>query len=325
MTVLVTGAAGFIGFHLGRALVERGESVVGVDDLNAYYDPALKRARIDRLANAGGAFRFVRLDIADGAAVAAFARHYGPFRVVFHLAAQAGVRHALRDPFSYGRSNLMGQISVFEACRGMGGLEHLLYASSSSVYGGAETPWAEDDRADSPVSLYAATKRAGELMAHTYSHLHGIPATGLRFFTVYGPWGRPDMAAWLFVDAILAGRPIPLFNAGDMKRDFTYIDDVVAGALRIADRPPEPEGGAPHRIYNLGGARSEPLRRFVAVVERAAGRRARIESLPMQPGDVAETCADASALERDFGVRPATPIEEGVPRFVSWFRDYHGV
>ncbi len=325
MTVLVTGAAGFIGFHLARALVERGESVVGVDDLNAYYDPALKRARIDRLADAGGAFRFVRLDIADGAAMAAFARRYGPFRVVFHLAAQAGVRHALRDPFSYGRSNLMGQISVFEACRGMGGLEHLVYASSSSVYGGAETPWAEDDRADSPVSLYAATKRAGELMAHTYSRLHGIPATGLRFFTVYGPWGRPDMAAWLFVDAILAGRPIRLFNDGDMKRDFTYIDDVVAGALRIADRPPGPEDGAPHRIYNIGGARSEPLRRFVAVVERAAGRRARIESLPMQPGDVAETCADASALERDFGVRPATPIEEGVPRFVSWFRGYHGV
>ena len=325
MTVMVTGAAGFIGFHLSRALIERGESVVGVDDLNAYYDPALKRARIDRLANAGGAFRFVRLDIADGAAMAAFARRYGPFRIVLHLAAQAGVRHALRDPFSYGRSNLMGQISVFEACRGMGGLEHVVYASSSSVYGGAGTPWAEDDRVDSPVSLYAATKRAGELMARTYSHLHRIPATGLRFFTVYGPWGRPDMAAWLFVDAILAGRPIPLFNDGDMKRDFTYIDDVVAGALRVAGRPPDPEGEAPHRIYNIGGARSEPLRRFVAVVECATGRRARIEALPMQPGDVAETRADASALERDFGVRPATPIEEGIPRFVSWFRAYHGV
>lgn len=325
MTVLVTGAAGFIGAHLTRALLERGERVVGIDDLNGYYDPALKRARLEWLAGFA-AFRFLELDIADSEAMTALARGHGPFRRVLHLAAQAGVRHAAKDPHAYARSNLAGHLSVLELCRATGsGLEHLVYASSSSVYGGnAVLPWAESDRADSPLSLYAATKRADELMTQAYSHLYGIPATGLRFFTVYGPWGRPDMAAWRFTEAILAGRPIELFNGGALKRDFTYIDDAAAAALAVADRPPGAADGARHRLYNIGNGRPEPLRRFVAVLERALGREARIDPRPMQPGDARETCADTALLERDIGFRPTVTIDEGLPRFAAWYRDTYG-
>lgn len=323
MTALVTGAAGFIGFHVARALLDRGETVVGVDNLNEYYDPALKRARLLRLADRDS-FRFVRLDVADAEGMAALAQREGPFRLVMHLAAQAGVRYALEAPRAYGDSNLMGQLAMLELCRGMGGLEHFVYASSSSVYGdNAEMPWAETHRVDSPLSLYAATKRAGELMARTYSHLHGVPATGLRFFTVYGPWGRPDMAAWRFAEAILAGRPIPLFNGGEMKRDFTYIDDIVAGALAAAARPPASQS-PPHRILNIGSGRAEPLGRFVAALERALGRTARIAPMPMQPGDAPATWADTTALEEATGFRAATPIDKGLPRFVEWYRGYCG-
>ena len=321
MTALVTGAAGFIGFHLARALLDGGETVLGVDNLNAYYDPALKRARLLRLADRAS-FRFAQVDVADAEGMAALARSEGPFRLVVHLAAQAGVRYALEAPRAYGRSNLMGQLAMLELCREMGGLEHFVYASSSSVYGdNAETPWAETHRTDSPLSLYAATKRAGELMAQTYSRLHGVPATGLRFFTVYGPWGRPDMAAWRFAEAILAGRPIPLFNGGEMKRDFTYIDDIVAGALAAAARPPASQR-PPHRILNVGVGRAEPLRRFVSVLERALGRKAVIETMPMQPGDAPATRADTTALEEVTGFRAAISIDEGLPRFVEWYRDY---
>ena len=321
MTVLLTGAAGFIGFHTARALLDSGETVVGVDNLNEYYDPALKRARLSRLADRRS-FRFVRLDVADAGGMAALARREGPFRLVVHLAAQAGVRYALEAPRAYGDSNLMGQLAMFELCRDMGGLEHLVYASSSSVYGGnTKMPWAESHRVDSPLSLYAATKRAGELMARTYSHLHGVPATGLRFFTVYGPWGRPDMAAWRFSEAILEERPIQLFNGGEMKRDFTYIDDIVAGTLAAAARPPASQS-PPHRIFNIGAGRAEPLRRFVEVLERALGRKALIEALPMQPGDAPATWADTAALEAATGFRASTPIDEGLPRFAEWFRGY---
>ena len=323
MTALVTGAAGFIGFHVAGALLDGGETVLGVDNLNAYYDPALKRARLLRLADRDS-FRFAQADVADAGGMAALARREGPFRLIVHLAAQAGVRYALEAPRAYGHSNLMGQLAMLELCREMGGLEHFVYASSSSVYGdNPETPWAESHRVDSPLSLYAATKRAGELMAQTYSRLHGVPATGLRFFTVYGPWGRPDMAAWRFAEAILAGRPVPLFNGGEMKRDFTYIDDIVGGALAAAARPPASQN-PPHRILNIGAGRAEPLRRFVAVLERALGRTAVIEAMPMQPGDAPATRADTTALEEATGFRAAVPIDEGLPRFVEWYRDYRG-
>ena len=299
VSVLVTGAAGFLGFHVSRAFLDRGDPVVGVDDLNAYYDPAFKRARIERLNERPG-FRFLRLDVADADAMEGLARDCGPFRVVVHLAAQAGVRHAAKNPLAYGRANLLGQIAVFEACRRMDGLEHLVYASSSSVYGANAVPWAEADRAESPVSLYAATKRGGELIARAYCHLYGTPTTGIRFFTVYGPWGRPDMAAWLFTEAILAGRPIPLFGNGEMRRDFTYVDDVIAGVLRIADRPPPgAAGGVPHRIFNLGGARAEPLRRFVAVLERALGRKAEIRAAAHAAG----RCAGDAGRRLGAGAR----------------------
>ena len=324
MSVLVTGAAGFIGFHVSRALAARGERVVGVDTLDDYYDVRLKRARLDRLADAGD-FRFSRLDIADSEALAALARTRGPFRLVVHLAAQAGVRHGLKNPLAYGRSNLAGQLAMLELCRGMSGLEHFVYASSSSVYGGGgNPPWAVGDPAESPLSLYAATKRAGELMAHSYAHLFGIPATGLRFFTVYGPWGRPDMAVWLFTEAILAGRPISLFNGGAMRRDFTWIDDAVSGVLAAAACPPAPDPAPPHRLYNIGAGRAEPLRRLVSALERALGRKAICEALPMQPGDVRETRADIAASRRDLGFAPATPLDEGVPRFVEWYLGYRG-
>ena len=326
MTVLVTGVAGFIGFHVAAALLARGERVVGVDNLNDYYDVTLKEARLAELEDRPG-FDFHYLDLADRRTTdAVLARHPDVDRVV-HLAAQAGVRHSLVDPHIYVRSNVEGQLVVLEACRRLKRLRHLVYASSSSVYGGStRLPFALDDPVDRPLSLYGATKRAAELMAMSYSHLFALPATGLRFFTVYGPWGRPDMAAYIFTRAILAGLPIRLFNDGAMKRDFTYIDDIVAGVLAALDRPPAAGGGdRPHRLYNLGNSRAEPLTRFVAVLERACGRTATVEPAPMQPGDVTETFADITAATRDLGFRPATTIDEGVPRFVAWYRAYHRV
>ncbi len=324
MTILVTGAAGFIGFHVARALIERDETVVGVDDLNDYYDVALKERRRAILEQRPD-FTFHKADIADRQAMAAIlARHPGIDRIV-HLAAQAGVRYSLINPYAYVHANLLGQVTVFEAARAQGRIRHLVYASSSSVYGdSSRLPFSLDDPADRPRSLYGATKRAGELIARGYSAMFGMPATGLRFFTVYGPWGRPDMSAYLFTKAILAGQPITLFNNGEMKRDFTYIDDAVAGVLAALDRPPAPdETGAPHRLYNLGNHRCEPLRRFVELIERDCGRKAEIQYAPMQPGDVPETFAEIEASRRDLGFEPKTSIDEGIPNFVAWFRDYH--
>jgi UDP-glucuronate 4-epimerase len=325
MTVLVTGAAGFIGYHVATALLARGEAVVGIDDLNDYYDVSLKRARLDRLESQTN-FTFRRVDIADQAAIDALAADAGPFRAVVHLAAQAGVRYSLENPMAYIRSNVVGHTIILELCRHMDGLEHLVYASSSSVYGGnTELPFAVEDRVDSPVSLYAATKRADELIAHAYAHLYRLPCTGLRFFTVYGPWGRPDMAAYLFTQAILAGRPIKVFNHGDMRRDFTYVDDIVDGVLRVLERPPADIAATPHRLYNIGSNHPESLLDFIAVLEAELGQTAEKELLPLQPGDVPETAADISAIQRDTGFTPSTPIAIGVPKFVAWYRDYHGV
>lgn len=325
MAVLVTGSAGFIGYHVSQALLARGERVIGVDNLNDYYDPALKRARLAHLeAHAG--FAFARLDIADLAAMQALARrHQGDLTGVIHLAAQAGVRHSLTRPFDYVHSNLEGHMVILEVCRhDLPKLEHLVYASSSSVYGGnTKIPFAIEDRVDQPISLYAATKRANELMSHCYGHLYGMAQTGLRFFTVYGPWGRPDMAAYLFADAIMHGRPITLNNHGEMARDFTYVDDIVAGVLAALDRPPSAAAGAPHAVYNLGNHRPVALRRFLAVLEAALGRDAEVRLAPLPPGDVVRTCADIEASQRDLGFEPRTPIEVGLPRFVDWYREYH--
>jgi UDP-glucuronate 4-epimerase len=327
MAIIVTGSAGFIGFHVSLALLARGERVVGVDNLNPYYDPGLKEARLARLQDHD---RFIpaRLDVADLEAVRELARrHRSEITGVAHLAAQAGVRHSLTAPFDYVHSNLKGHMAVLEVCRhDLPRLEHLVYASSSSVYGGnTKTPFAVEDRVDRPISLYAATKRANELMSHCYAHLYAIPQTGLRFFTVYGPWGRPDMAAWLFCDAIVQGRPITLNNHGDMERDFTYIDDITAGVLAALDRSPKTEHGAPHALYNLGNHRPVHLRRFVEILEKSLGRKAEVNLAPLPPGDVVRTCADIGASMRDLGFEPKTPIEEGLPRFVAWYREYHGV
>jgi UDP-glucuronate 4-epimerase len=327
MTILLTGAAGFIGYHTAEALLARGETVIGVDNVNAYYDVRLKEARLARLAERPG-FSFHKLDIADRAGVEALvAAQRGITRIV-HLAAQAGVRYSLQDPYSYVQSNLMGQVVLLEAARHLGTLEHFVYASSSSVYGNAsKLPLAVDDRTDSPVSLYGATKKADELMTQAYAHLFRLPTTGLRFFTVYGPWGRPDMAYYLFTRAIFAGEPIKLFNAGNLRRDFTYIDDIVAGVIAALDRPPA-DGGAeapPHRVYNLGNSRAEDLRDFIAAIERATNRQAILVDAPMQPGDVHATWADVAASERDLGYKPTTAIDVGIPTFVAWYRQYHGV
>jgi len=323
MTVLVTGAAGFIGSHVAHALLDRGDEVIGLDDLNAYYDVRLKEARLARLERRNG-FSMVRCDIGDREAMAALAARFPSLDRIVHLAAQAGVRHSLTHPHDYTRANIEGQLNVLELARNLPGLKHLAYASSSSVYGGnTKVPFSVDDPVDRPVSLYAATKRSDELMAHCYSHLYGIPSTGLRFFTVYGPWGRPDMSAYLFTRAIFEGRPIQVFNHGDMKRDFTYIDDIVAGVLAALDRPPS--GTPPCALYNLGNHRSEPLMRFIALLEQATGREAIKEFVEMQPGDVKETYADIESSRRDLGFEPTTPIEVGLPRFVAWYREYHGV
>jgi UDP-glucuronate 4-epimerase len=326
MTVLVTGAAGFIGYHVTEALLARGDTVVGVDNMNDYYDPALKRARLALLSARDG-FSFHEMDIADEGAMVDFARHIPRVKSVVHLAAQAGVRYSLANPHAYVRANLVGHLNILELCRHAEGLDHLVYASSSSVYGGnVKLPFSEDDPVDHPVSLYAATKKADELMSYSYSHLYGVAMTGIRFFTVYGPWGRPDMAYYSFAEAISRDETIHVFNLGDMKRDFTYIDDVVDGVLAALDRPPEGRGGAaPHRVYNLGNHRAEPLMTFIAEIEKALDRKARIKMAPMQPGDVKETYADISAAARDLGFAPKTPISVGIPRFIEWFRSYHGL
>jgi UDP-glucuronate 4-epimerase len=326
MTVLVTGAAGFIGFHVSTALLKRGERVLGVDNLNDYYDVSLKEARLAELRRLPG-FAFERLELAErGALQALLQRHRDTDRIV-HLAAQAGVRYSLTNPHAYIGANIQGQLEVLEACRALPQLKHLVYASSSSVYGGnTKLPFSVADRVDTPHSLYAATKKADELMSYCYSHLYRLPTTGLRFFTVYGPWGRPDMAAWIFTDAILAGKPIQVFNHGDMRRDFTYIDDIVAGVLACLDRPPADGGSEPPcRLYNLGNHRSEDLKRFIALLEKALGRKAIIKLAPMQPGDVPATYADIEASRRDLGFSPTTPLDVGLPKFVAWYKQYHGI
>ena len=323
MTVLVTGAAGFIGSHVSRALLAAGRPVLGVDNLNAYYDPALKRARLAELEDLDG-FRFVPLELSDAGAVTDFFRQHGEIEKVLHLAAQAGVRYSLTHPFSYVDANVTGHLAILEGLRALPAPVPLVYASSSSVYGANERqPFSEGDRVDSPISVYAATKRAGELLSETYGRLFGLQQTGLRFFTVYGPWGRPDMAYWGFAEKILTGQPIELFNKGDMARDFTYIDDVVGAVVAALDQPPAP--GAAQRIYNIGNSRPEPLRRFLEVLEQHCGRPAEIVEKPMQPGEVKETYADISAARRDLGYDPATGIDEGLGRFVAWFRRWRGL
>lgn len=332
MANLVTGAAGFIGYHVSRALLARDEQVIAIDDLNPYYDPALKRARIDALRSEfGDSLTFHQIDFADGLALRETLRDVSFSRAI-HLGAQAGVRYSLEKPDAYVRSNLVGHMNILELARARR-LTHLVYASSSSVYGAsANVPFRIEDRADHPLSLYAATKRADELLSESYSSLYRIPTTGLRFFTVYGPWGRPDMALWLFTKAILAGEPLNLFNHGNMRRDFTYIDDIVAGVMACLDCPPRDDGSekpggslSPHALYNIGNHRSEELFRLVAILEETLSRKAIIKLLPMQPGDVAETCADISAIHRDLGFEPRTTIDEGIPRFVDWYKDYHHI
>jgi UDP-glucuronate 4-epimerase len=332
-TVLVTGAAGFIGFHVAQRLLSESREVVGLDSLNNYYDPKLKEARLDILKRDPN-FSFVKLDLADRAATKLLFEQHG-FRVVVHLAAQAGVRYSLENPHAYVDANLEGFINVLEGCR-HNGCEHLLFASSSSVYGAnTKLPFSVQDNVDHPVSLYAASKKANELMAHAYSHLYRIPATGLRFFTVYGPWGRPDMAMFIFAKAILGGTPIKLFNHGNMRRDFTYIDDVSEAIVRLMDRPPQgnpqwsgdrpdpASSAAPWKIYNIGNNNPEELMHVVSLLEKEFGRAAVKEMLPMQPGDVPATYADIEDLARETGFRPATPIEQGIARFAKWYRDYH--
>jgi UDP-glucuronate 4-epimerase len=326
MAVLVTGAAGFIGYHVSEALLARGEEVVGVDNLSPYYDVRLKEARLARL-DARPGFALHRVSVADRAAVSTVVEGRPDIAGIVHLAAQAGVRYSLENPYAYVEANVMGQVVMLEAARRLPALRNFVYASSSSVYGGNEKqPFSVADPVERPVSLYAATKRADELIAHSYAHLYRLPCVGLRFFTVYGPWGRPDMAAYLFADAIRAGRPIRVFNEGRMARDFTYVDDIVAGVLAALDRPPAGGGDeVPHRIYNLGNNRPERLLDFIAILERALGRTAQRELLPMQPGDVPATWADIEASRRDLGFSPSTPLAVGLPKFVAWYKEYHGI
>jgi UDP-glucuronate 4-epimerase len=332
VAILLTGGAGFIGFHVARRLMERGNQIVAIDNLNDYYSVQLKRDRIARQqADFEGAFSFIETDFADQAALGSALRGADFDRIV-HLGAQAGVRYSIENPHAYVQSNLVGHLNMMEIARQRQS-SHFVYASSSSVYGGNETlPFRVEDRVDHPLSLYAATKKADELMSETYAHLYRLPQTGLRFFTVYGPWGRPDMAMWLFTRAIFAGEPINVFGEGDMRRDFTYIDDIVTGVVAALDNPPpddgvEKAGGskAPHRLYNIGNNNSEELTRMIAILEEACGRKAEKRLMPMQPGDVRDTYADISAIQRDLGFTPSVKIDEGVPRFVRWYRDYHGV
>jgi UDP-glucuronate 4-epimerase len=316
MTVLLTGAAGFIGMHVAEALLARGERVVGVDNLNPYYDVRLKRARLARLEAYPG-FHFVAADVADREAMLGLADSLPEVTRIVHLAAQPGVRHSLVDPYAYVQANVMGHLVVLELARRLRRLEHLVYASSSSVYGGnRELPFSESDRVDHPVSLYAATKRSAELISESYAHLFGLPQTGLRFFTVYGPWGRPDMAPWMFAEAILTGRPVTLYDGGRLKRDFTFVDDIAAGVVGCLDHPAE--GRAP-RLLNIGNHRSEEVRRFVELLEAALGRRAIVVDTPRPATDVEETFADIAAIRALCGFVPSTPIEVGIPRFASWY------
>lgn len=332
MTILVTGAAGFIGFHVCERLLARGEDVVGLDSLNAYYSVELKNDRIAQLQRLNARFRFIHSDFADFAALSAALQHSGVDRIV-HLGAQAGVRYSIENPHAYITANIVGHLNLLEYARHSGRCRHLVYASSSSVYGGnTHLPFSVDDRVDKPISLYAATKKADELMSETYAHLYRLPQTGLRFFTVYGPWGRPDMAMWLFTRAILAGEPIDVFGEGDMRRDFTYIDDIVTGVVACLDNPPPDDGAekaggsvGPHRLYNIGNHRSEELTRMIGLIEAVVGKPAIKRLRPMQPGDVRDTHADIAAIQRDLGFEPRTTIDEGVPRFVDWYRAYHRV
>ncbi len=333
--ILVTGAAGFIGFHLTQALLKRGHPVLGIDNLNAYYDPALKQARLS-LLNPQSGFEFRKLDLADRARMQQlFAQE--PFSAVAHIGAQAGVRHSLNDPLAYVDSNLSGFAHVLEGCR-HGDVDHLLFASSSSVYGAnARLPWSVNDNVDHPVSLYAASKKANELMAHSYAHLYGLPCTGLRFFTVYGPWGRPDMAYYKFTRAILAGEPIEVYDEGRMQRDFTYVDDVIHAILSLLETSAQPDpqwdpmaprpdsSKAPYRIYNIGNHSPVGLGDFIATLESALGAKATKIALPMQPGDVPATYADVDSLQQATGFAPSTPLADGLARFVAWYRQYHGV
>ncbi len=331
MRVLVTGAAGFIGFHVTQALLARGDAVLGVDNLNAYYQVSLKRDRLDAIEQLRGPFEFLEVDFADDARFDAAIADQEVDAIV-HLGAQAGVRYSIENPRAYIHSNLAGHLNVLELARRRG-TRHLVYASSSSVYAGLDRmPFRVEDRVDHPVSLYAATKRSDELLSETYSHLYRIPQTGLRFFTVYGPWGRPDMAAWIFTAKILAAEPIPVFNHGKMKRDFTYIDDIVAGVLAVLDHPPLDDGRvkrggskAPHQIYNIGNAQPEELDTLIRTIEHACGRDAVRDYQPMQPGDVLATYADVSAIEADLGYVPKVGIDQGIPNFVDWYRSYHQV
>jgi UDP-glucuronate 4-epimerase len=319
VTTIVTGAAGFVGFHVALALLARGETVLGVDSLNTYYDVRLKQARLTLLRD-HPRFSFHLVDVADKAAMFPLFDGSGATGIV-HLAAQAGVRHSLEDPWAYVSSNVMGHVTVLEAARRLPRLEHLVYASSSSVYGGnAKLPFAESDPVDTPVSVYAATKRADELMSHAYWHLYGLPQTGLRFFTVYGPWGRPDMAYYSFAEAILAGQPITLYDDGRLKRDFTYIDDIVAGVLACLDRPPAAGDKPP--VFNIGNNRGEYVSELVTLLEAALGRRAIVRSVPRPVADVMETCADLEAIGAWAGYAPTTPLQAGVPKFVEWFLAY---
>ena len=319
--ILITGAAGFIGFHVARALLARGETVLGIDNLNAYYDVSLKQARLSRLESEKQ-FTFRKIDISDRDGISSLAKEFPSIDRIVHLAAQAGVRYSLIDPYAYVQSNVMGQVVMLELCRRLKDMRHIVYASSSSVYGGnTKLPFSIDDPVEQPNSLYAATKRADELIGHTYAHLFKIPSTGLRFFTVYGPWGRPDMAAFLFTRAIVAGEPIKVFNRGEMWRDFTYIDDIVGGVVRALDRPAG--GTPPHKIYNLGNHKSEKLTDYIAAIEQALQRKAIIQLEPMQPGDVQSTYADIEASRRDLGFEPTTPINVGVPKFVDWYKEFY--
>jgi UDP-glucuronate 4-epimerase len=335
MKVLVTGTAGFIGSALALRLLERGDEVFGIDNLNDYYDVELKKARLARLAQHGG-FTDLRMDLEDSESLSAAFSEHRPQRVV-NLAAQAGVRYSLENPHAYVSANLVGFMNILEACR-YGDVEHLVYASSSSVYGAnTRVPFSVHDNVDHPISLYAASKKANELMAHTYSHLFGLPATGLRFFTVYGPWGRPDMSLFLFTKKILAGEPIDVFNHGNHRRDFTYIDDIVEGIVRTLDKvatpnsewsgdePDSATGAAPYRLYNIGSNNPVELLRYIELIEERLGKKAEKNFLPLQPGDVPDTYADVDSLMQDVGYKPTTPIEVGIARFVDWYRDYYGV
>jgi len=332
MAVLVTGAAGFIGAATSQALLEGGGEVVGVDNLNDYYDPSLKRARLERLEQRfGNRFHFERVDFADADALQD-AVNAVELDAIVHLGAQAGVRYSIENPGAYIQSNLVGHANMLELAR-QRGVRHMVYASSSSVYGGNKSlPFRVEDRVDHPLSLYAATKKADELLSESYANIYRLPLTGLRFFTVYGPWGRPDMAMWIFTKALYAGEPLPLFNGGAMRRDFTYVDDIVRGVIACLDGPPADNGElkaggstAPHALYNIGNSCSEDLMRVIELLERETGHKALLDPKPMQIGDVPETFADISAIERDHGFAPRTSIDEGVPRFVAWYRDYHGL